>query len=100
MGRSDLQVVLGVPVRVEDDACVGGCEVDAQPSGPGTQQEDEAVRVRLAEAVNGGLAQVPPHATVNALVGVPAEKEPLLRSIVTMVSFPPELTSSGSGSPP
>ena len=67
----DLQVVLGVPVGVEDDAGVGGGEVDAQPAGAGAEQEDEAVRVRLAEAVDGGLPQVPPHAPIDALIQVP-----------------------------
>lgn len=38
-----LQVVLWVPVRVEDDAGVGGGQVDAQPPGPSAQQEDKAV---------------------------------------------------------
>lgn len=68
--KLDLQVVLRVPVGVEDDAGVGGGEVDAQASGAGAQQEDEAVRVWLAEAVDGRLAQVPPHSTVDALVQV------------------------------
>ena len=66
-----LQVVLGVPVRIEDDAGVGGRQVDAQTSGSGAEQEDESVRVGFAEAVDGGLPQVPSHAAVDALVRVP-----------------------------
>jgi len=65
-----LQVVLGVPVRVEDDAGVGGRQVDAQPPRPRAQQEHEAVRVGLAEAVDGRLPQVPAHAPVDTLVQV------------------------------
>ena len=73
-GSPYLQVVLRVPVRVEDDAGVGGGEVDAQATGPRTQQEDEAVRVGLTEAVDGRLPHVPPHAPVNALVQVPVTR--------------------------
>ena len=76
LSKSYLQVVLGVPVRVEDDAGVGGREVDAQPARPRAQQEHEAVRVRLAEAVDGGLPHVAPHAPVDALVQVPATRGP------------------------
>ena len=68
-----LQVVLGVPVRVEDDAGVGGGEVDAQPPRPRAQQEHEAVRVGPREPVDGGLPQVPSHPAVDALVRVPGE---------------------------
>lgn len=68
-----LQVVLGVPVRVEDDAGVCRRQVDPQPTGSGAQQENEAVRVGLAEPVDGRLPQVPSHTTVNALVRVAGE---------------------------
>lgn len=40
---SYLQVVLWVPVRVEDDAGVCCCEVDSQPTGSRTQKENKAV---------------------------------------------------------
>ena len=69
-GSPYLQVVLRVPVRVEDDAGVGGGEVDAQATGPRTQQEDEAVRVGLTEAVDGRLPEVTPHPAVDPLVQV------------------------------
>lgn len=70
-----LQVVLWVPVRIKDDAGVGSSEVDAQPARPRAQEKDEAVGVRLAEAVDGSLAQVPAHPPVDALIGVPAPGE-------------------------
>lgn len=69
-----LEVVLGVPVRVEDDAGVSSCQVDAQPTCPCAQQEDKAIRVGLAEAVDGSLAQVPTHPPIDALVGVSAPR--------------------------
>jgi len=50
-----LQVILRVPVRVKYNTGVGSSEVNTQAAGAGTQQEDEAVRVRLAEAVDGSL---------------------------------------------
>jgi len=40
-----LQIVLGVPVAVEDDDGVGRGEVDAHAASLGADQEDEAVRV-------------------------------------------------------
>lgn len=69
-----LQVVLRVPVRVEDDAGVGRRQVNAQAARSGAQQEDEALRVGFAEAVDGGLPQVPSHAAVDPLVQVPARE--------------------------
>lgn len=69
-----LQVILGVPVGVEDDAGVGSCEVDAQPTCPCAQEKHKAIRVGLAEAVDGSLAQVATHAPVDALIGVPAQQ--------------------------
>lgn len=69
-----LQVVLWVPVRIEDDAGVGSSQVDAQPACPCAQEKDKAIRVGLAEAVDGSLAQVPAHPPVDALIGVPAQE--------------------------
>ena len=68
--RPYLQVVLRVPVRVEDDAGVGGGEVDAQAPGARAQQEDEAVRVGLTEAVDGRLSEVAAHPAVDPLIQV------------------------------
>lgn len=68
-----LQVVLWVPVWVEDDAGVGRRQVDAQASGSGAQQENKAVRVRLTEPVDGSLPQVASHAPVDAFVRVAGE---------------------------
>jgi len=67
-----LQVVLRVPVRVEDDAGVCRREVDAQAAGPRAQKENEALRVGLTEAVDGRLPHVPTNAAVDSLVQVPA----------------------------
>ena len=46
----------------------------SQASRPRAQQEHEAVRVRLAEAVDGRLPHVPPDAPVDPLVEVPAAR--------------------------
>lgn len=69
-----LEVVLWVPVRIKDDASVSSGKVDAQPTCPRAQEKDEAIRVGLAEAVDGSLAQVPTHPPINALIGVPAPR--------------------------
>ena len=44
-----LEVLVRVPVRVEDDDGVGGLEVKAEAARPRGEQEDEVVRVRLVE---------------------------------------------------
>ena len=73
--RVYLQVVLGVPVGVEDDAGVRGGEVDSQPPRPRAQQEHKAVRVGPGEAIDGSLPEVPTHAPVDALVRVADEEQ-------------------------
>lgn len=67
-----LQVILWVPVGVEDDTGVSSGQVDAQPACPRAQEKDKAIRVGFAEAVDGSLAQVAAHPPVDALIGVPA----------------------------
>ena len=47
-----LEVVLRVPVRVEDDDGVGRREVDAEAAGAGGEQEDEVARIRGVEVVH------------------------------------------------
>ncbi len=46
-----LLVHLGVPVTVKHDDCVGGLQVQAQPSCPGGQCKDEVGRVGLVEVL-------------------------------------------------
>ena len=53
---SYLQVILRVPVRVKYNTGVSSSEVNTQATSAGTQQEDEAVWVRLAEAIDGSLS--------------------------------------------
>lgn len=67
---SYLQVVLRVPVGVEDDAGVCRSQVDAESSGSCAQQEDKAVRVRSGEAVDGCLTQVTANSAIDAFVGI------------------------------
>ena len=62
--RHRLHVVLRVPVGVEDDARVGGDQVDAEAARARREQEGERLAARLAEAVDGGLAQVAAHGAV------------------------------------
>lgn len=50
-----LQVVLGVPVGIKDDAGVCSCEVDSQATSSCAQKENKAVWVGLTEAVDGSL---------------------------------------------
>lgn len=51
-----LEIILGIPVRVIDDDCIGSGQVDTQTPGTCTQQEDKAVRLRLGESINGLLS--------------------------------------------
>lgn len=85
-----LQVILRVPVRVEDDAGVCSRQVDPQTSCSGAQQEHEAVRVGFAEPVDGSLPQVSSDATVDSFIRVAEEKRPtsLNRVEVLGCSFP------------
>lgn len=72
---SYLQVVLRVPVRVKDDACVCCCEVDSQATSSCAQKENEAFRVRLTEAVDSCLPQVPTNTAIYSLIQVPATQK-------------------------
>lgn len=64
-----------VPVRIKYDTGVSSSQVDAEPASPGTQQENEAVRVRLTETINGSLSQVPTHSAINPLIKVSFNKK-------------------------
>lgn len=81
-----LQVVLGVPVGVKDDAGICSCQVDSKTSCSGAQQKHKAVRVGFAEPVDGGLTQVPSDTAVDTLVRVAAEKGP---TSLILVKVPP-----------
>lgn len=65
-----LQVVLRVPVRVEDDTGISCSQVDTESSGSRTQQKDEAVRVWSGEPVDGGLPQVTTNSAVYTFIRV------------------------------
>ena len=56
------------PVRVEDDDCVCGDEVDAHATRSSAEEEEESPGVRRAEAVDGCLALVTRHGAVQPLV--------------------------------
>jgi hypothetical protein len=47
-----LQIVLRVPVRVEDNDSVGGFEVDAETTSTGREKEDEVRRVGRVEMLD------------------------------------------------
>lgn len=61
-----------IPVRIKNDTGICCSQVDAQAPSPGAEEEDEAIRVWFAEAVDGSLPEVPPHAPVDSLVQIPA----------------------------
>ena len=63
--RSHLHVLVGVPVTVIDDDGVSRCEVDAQPTGPSGQQEDEDVWVGV-ERPDGLLPVLPADTAIYA----------------------------------
>lgn len=68
-----LQVILRVPVRVKDNTSISSSEVNTQATSSGAQQEDKAVRIRLAEAIDGSLPQIPTNSAINSLVQVSLE---------------------------
>jgi hypothetical protein len=63
-----LHVILGVPVRVHNDARVRRRQVDPKAARAGREKEDEGVRAGAAEAIDGRLAQVAPDGAVQPLV--------------------------------
>lgn len=69
-----LQIILGVPVRVEDDAGICSRQVDSQTSCSGAQQKNEAVGVGFAEPVNGSLSQISSDTAINAFICVAEER--------------------------
>jgi hypothetical protein len=71
--RHRLQVVLRVPVRVEDDDGVGCGQVDAQPARPRGQQEGKVAGVWRVEVLHGLVAQLGGRGAVEALVLVAAQ---------------------------
>lgn len=84
---SYLQVVLWVPVRVKDNAGVCCCEVDSQATSSCAQEENEAVRVGLTEAVDGGLPQVPTNTAIYPLIQVPITHT----RCITMIEYTTQL---------
>ena len=66
--RHALQVVLRVPVGVEDDDRVGGGQVDADAARARREQEEERARCRVREAVDCLLALILTHRAVEALI--------------------------------
>eukprot|EP00960_Hanusia_phi_P069150 767012-Hanusia_phi.AAC.11 len=64
-----LQVVLRVPVAVEDDDCVGCRQVDPHPSRLGADEKYEAVTPLLVVAIDRALSHVPADPAVDALKG-------------------------------
>lgn len=61
---SYLHVLVRVPVTVIDDDGVSSSEVDAQPAGPGGQQEHKHIWV-CVEGANGFLPVLPADTAVN-----------------------------------
>jgi hypothetical protein len=62
-----LEVVLRVPVAVEDDDGVGGGEIDAQTARPRRQQETEVLRAGRVEVIDRVLAQLALYSAVQPL---------------------------------
>ena len=64
-----LQVVLWVPVRVNNDDCVCSREIDPQSSCPGGQQEAEVLGALSIEVINGVSSQFTTDRAVQPLHG-------------------------------
>mmetsp|Transcript_23346 Transcript_23346/g.61884 ORF Transcript_23346/g.61884 Transcript_23346/m.61884 type:complete len:430 (-) Transcript_23346:737-2026(-) len=66
--RLGLDVVLGIPIRVENDHGVRHGEVDPLASGSGAQKEDEFFGSFFREPIDGLLAVVSTHPAIDPLV--------------------------------
>lgn len=56
--RLSLNVILWIPVRIEDNDSVGSSQVDAEAAGARAQQEDELIRVGFGETIDSGLKMI------------------------------------------
>ena len=72
--RPDLHVLMGIPVRVEDDDGVCRLEIEAQPSGSRGEQEHEILRVWPVELLQQRPAVVAPRRAVEAQVSEDEEE--------------------------
>eukprot|EP00047_Mylnosiga_fluctuans_P024189 m.154711 g.154711 ORF g.154711 m.154711 type:complete len:714 (-) comp9794_c1_seq1:2621-4762(-) len=70
-----LQVVLGIPVAVEENDRVCGREVDTETARPRRQQKAEVHRIRRVEVVDGLATNVGGDAAVEALERVAAQAQ-------------------------
>ena len=66
-----LDVIMGVPIRIENDDSVSSGQVDAQSTSPGGQEEAELLGSRSIKAIDGLLPKGARDATINALILVP-----------------------------
>lgn len=69
-----LEIILGVPIRIVDDHCVRGGQIDAQPAGPRGQQKAEVGGARRVEVVQCLLPQIRPRRPI----------QPLMRNLSTL----------------
>lgn len=65
-----LEVILGIPVRVKDNAGICCSQVDAESSSSRAQQEDKTIRVWSREAVDGCLPQVTTNSTIYTFIWI------------------------------
>lgn len=79
--RADLEVVLRVPVGVEDDDSVGCGQVDPQPPRARGEQEAEVLAPRRVEVVHGLVPQVGARAAVQALELVPLARQVVRQNV-------------------
>ena len=68
MWKSNLKVILWVPVWIKDNDSIGGGEVDSKTTGTGAEQEDESVRLWTREPVDCFLTNVPSDTAIYSLV--------------------------------
>ena len=67
-----LEILLRVPVAIEQDDSVCCCEINAEAAGPGTKEEDLVIFVRI-EGFDGFLSFVRGNTAVDAADGPAAE---------------------------
>ncbi len=76
-----LEILVRVPVRVENHNCVRSLQVEPQTTGPGREQEAEVLRVRCIEQLEHRLAVVGLRCAVQPEVLDPAEPQEVLHDV-------------------
>ena len=76
-----LHIVLGIPIGVEDDYCIGRGESDSHTSSTRTQQKAEHVAVLVVERPDRFFASIPSDRAVDSSIGESCETQIPLQNV-------------------